>query len=385
MDKLNSSNITHGEDQGMGGAWIFLLLLLICTILANAFVFLVILKSDLLNYRQNVFIIFLVICDFCRSFFMFLQVAIVLDRGPSSNCSALGFFVSWSNVIGCCAVNILLYDRLIFMSGPINYIHRMSKKVMVMIIMYTNFHGFVLAVLPVGGWGSYSYVNKVVACDVQMPQSIGYSVFGLFWGYLIPIIGGIVIFVRICMVVLVKVNQVKVYGKLNKTLQPMGIHKCIGKNGITEADMAFVKTLRILATILGVYYFSWLSHICLMIYLMARNGQRLSLAAYVILRTFSYSTCFINPFLYGMYNRHFRATVKKVLTCGRIAESDIEDIRTYPPRSISLLALKGYQLEGMGRYTKNVPSGDEGMTVGTEQVQIAVRGAWNPEEEEYVV
>lgn len=368
----------------MIGAWIPLLLVLLLAVGANGFVFFIILKSKLIYSRQNVIVVLLVISDFLRCFIKFLELAILFDNDAMENmvhCESLGFFLVVSDTMGCLAVTSLFYDRLMFISGPINYRHRITGRLVLIIIIYVCFHGFVLAILPVAGWGGYVYYASVGQCGIKLPNGLGFGVFQIIWGCCIPMCASIVIFARIVFLVRRKVNRIKVYGTLKSTLQPMGIHKCVNQGCITELDMAFIKTMRILTFMLAFYCVSWLSFILTIVYTLPLNGERLSLAYVAIFTFLSYVTSVANPFLYGFHNRRFRRTVKKIITCGRVFKSDIEELSVFPDRRLSLLASNKYKLQTRGTYVKSDGTNTE--DDNTDQLYFVIKPAWKQPDEEY--
>ena len=377
------------------GTWTPVFLLVVFSSFANGFVFFVIIKSGLLRSRQNVLVFSLVICDAIRSVLKFTELVYLLRHDSSDNevaCKVLGFFTTWSDLIGCSAIPMLFYDRLMFLSGPVNYLHRMTRLLVLAIIIYANLHALLLAVIPLSGWGSFTYYPEVSQCGIQLPEGLGYGIFRILFGYGISVVAASALFIRMAVIVNGKIKQTQVYNTMRSTPQPMGLHRAIAAGSITETDQAFVKTLRILLIMLLFYYISWLSHISVYIYMIAKEGKDLSLSAFIIRTLLSFTTCAANPFVYGLHNRRFRQTVKKIVTCGRIAESDIEDISTNPQKGIALLSSDHYKLRNKepGRYQKT--DGRTASVYGVDnprqvadvsEIYLAVRPAWRPRDEEY--
>ena len=92
-----------------------------------------------------------------------------------------------------------------------------------------------------------------------------------------------------------------------------------------RANVEEAKVTKTLATVMAGFAFCWLP-ICIMDYIDAAHGEpTLPRQAYVTYGFLGYLSSFINPFIYGFTNRHFRreykAILSKLLCCDRCDSS----------------------------------------------------------------
>ena len=363
--------------------WTPVLVQCVFILVTNGFVMFVLIQSGLFRARQNAFVMNLLACDCLRAFAVLARVLVVM-AGPAASgsdviCVATGFLETATGVADCVAFTLLLYDRHMFVASPINYLHQVSRASVLFGVAYGAAHAMFVAALPLIGWGHFVYVTPHATCDVDWVELGGYAQFAAVWGILLPLAGSGFCFVRIWRMVRQRTNQIRVYNMERAVLEPVGLHRCIGDGAITEAETAFLKTVRLLSVLVATYFLSWLSRLALLVRLMV-PGPAPSQAAVVAVAFVSLLTCTVNPFMYGVYNRKFRQTLRAVATCGRRAESDVLEISPYIVKSPSLLALSDYRAD-MPRAVRCPqpldPTGPADGALAPDNIRIGVKNVWN--------
>ena len=365
-------------------AWVPVLAQCAFILLSNGFVLFILLLSGLFRSRQNAFVMNLLACDCLRAFVVLSRILVIM-AGPAASgsdvvCVASGFFETSTSVADCVAFTMLLYDRHMFVSSPINYLHQVSRGSVVFGIAYGAAHAMFVAALPLIGWGHYVYVTTQATCDVDWPDLSGYAQFAAAWGILLPLAGSGFCFARIWRMVRMRTNQIRVYNLERAVLEPVGLHRCIGDGAITEVDQAFMKTIRLLSVLVACYFVSWTSRLALLVRLMTPGGETTSQTGVVVVACLSLLTCTVNPFMYGVYNRKFKQTLRGVLTCGRRTESDVLEISPYIVKSPSLLALNDYTgfLDRPIRCPRPLdPTGPSEGALAPDNIRIGVKNVWN--------
>ena len=314
-------------------------------LLVNAVVFFVLAGSGLLASRQSVFVLNLLLCDSVRGLVILVEVVTFLTvpgwDSLDTFCTVVGFFETLSSVCACVALPILLYDRLMFISSPINYLHRMTRRLATILLTYGVFHATLVSVLPLLGWGRYTYDERFHTCDVSWSTTHdGFPPFAVVWGWLLPLAATAVAFARLWRVVRKRVTQIRVYSKAQARLEPIGLRHCIGVGTITETDMAFFMTARLLAVIAACYGISRVFQLGLYVRLMVPVGlDAIASPVYVIATLVSLANGLVNPFMYAAYNRRFKQALARYVTCGRHYQSDVDDISEYPRPSAAMREL----------------------------------------------
>lgn len=233
-----------------------------------------------------------------------------IDSPNPGACTTWGFFTVFTTAIDAQAVAVLFFDRLTFLSNPMSYACRMTKTVVVFLVSFNILQGLIVALAPKTSWGKYDVVEGVRTCAISWRSHKSFLVFFVVWTYVIPLAACSVCFARalsmikhrMCQVTLPVLNQPQRMIYSNKT--SLGI------------DGSLRSTARILFIIYVLFLISWLPF-CLMqiIYVFVPPAQKTVTSSYHVLRTFTFIGSTINPWLYGLYNRRFRQTMKSVILC----------------------------------------------------------------------
>lgn len=348
--------------------------LLLCFVLlaSNTFILLVIAKSELWVWRQNVFIIHLVLCDMVRGSATLVRGVydlVVSSQPPLQLCQFWSFVITATTAIDTLAIPLLLYDRLLFVLAPITYIHRMTRKLIIFLLVYNTSQGFCIAILPVLGWGKYIYIPDLRTCDVDWINHIDYQIFSVIWLYFLPIIGSCFCYAKLLVMLKRRLCQVKTVN--SHTLRIYTV-KTGNDNKPSGIDASLQSTAKLLLVLLVAYVGSWTPWMIYNISVCIKSVRHHSSSPklYYMWRTFSLVTSTVNPWLYGLYNKRFRKTMKAMLQCAHHRRADTPKVlvQSQPgllsapselssarsERSMSLMGLNDYPLDGSSSTTSPV-------------------------------
>ena len=374
MDAVTSQSGTETSDLDLSvtSPWMWLPLWVICLVIifSNGLILAVIVDGLMWKSRQNLLVLFVAVCDMFRGLILFVQQIVLLGHSTLNThllCTITGYMYTCVACTNCISVCMLIYDRILYLSSPVNYQYRMTGRMIIFLISYPCLHGVIIILLPLAGWGEFIFYPALATCDMEYQQAPGYPQFHLIWSRIIPVIAACLCYGKVSWIVRRRVRQVRVYTNLHKCLRPLDSHLMVGRGSTTDVDKAFVRTTKILAAILCLYLLSWGVDVVLSIAMMVSDNEGINAGGYVIARLVTMATSTANPFLFAVYNRKFRNTGRKILTCGKEVKSDLEDISATPRYDVAMLALNTIPLNKRRAHTEMFINNPDETLAGSSQ------------------
>ena len=314
----------------------------------NSIVLAIIVRSDLAARRNNAFVLVLLISDLLRGVLALAWAVNGLQMTSSDVmilCDVWGSLWMVTSSLSLVAVPLLLYDRVIYVSGPVNYMHRMTWRVIITLVVYNIIEAVTLSAMPLLGWGRYAYLPTLSNCDVDYASSTGFLVFAIILRYIIPFIGTTLCYLKLHQTIVKRICQVRTVASVTVTSQS-------GNGAVpTGMTMSLRSTVRIILILYIVYSTSWTLPACLDLALTI-NPKHMTNAGntYQAFRILTFAGSTINPWLYGFYNRKFRHTLKRLLAASwKKASRDTAVHQIAPVRSVSLVGLNDYPMHGTNK------------------------------------
>ena len=328
-----------GDPVPLAATQVVMALLLL---VSNIFAIIIIVRSNLAKSRPSVFVIHLIVCDGYRGIIAFVTGAYTLSVGrmENSSCRIIGFFGLMSVTMASFALPLLLYDRLLFISSPVNYTHRMSRKFIAFLITFNTLQAILLGVIPLNGWGSYEYSDVIAACSIFWMDPAGFPALVVVWVHFIPLFTSVICFIRIVFWMKRRICQVR----MNTQMKVNWVQDQTFK----DANLPMQLIGKTLFFVLAFYYISWFPYFFFIILMIAGVNMGGNTAGiFAALTVLTLVTSLVNPWLYWLPSSRFRRSVRGMLPCSVesvYAETEVASIEPPRNRSASMFVLNNYPI-----------------------------------------
>ena len=344
-DDLKADELWTTSPTGLAATQVVIAVILIAS---NIFALVIIIRSDLARFIPSVFVIHLIVCDLYRGLVVFISSVYILHasdiRESLTACRVIGFFRLSSITMDSYAVPVLLYDRLLFVSSPVNYPFRMSNKLRGILIAFNVFQSVILAVIPFNGWGGYEYNPLFATCSLKWADHSGYPALVIVWTHFIPLVASVACFVKLVFWMRRRICQVRMKSSIKLTWSVMRDYN------FRESSLPMQSIGKTLFIILVFYYLSWFPYFFFIILVTASIVlSEKAHVVYIILACLSLMTSVVNPWMYWMPSRKFRRNIKGLLPCSSVKtayrETNVAYISPGRARSGSMFVLRDYPID----------------------------------------
>ena len=158
--------------------------------------------------------------------------------------------------------------------------------------------GFVMTLPALVGWTDNKYDHKLMECHWSRTHSLSYTIF----------FSTCVIFTPVSIIL---ISYIKIFLFFRASKQRVAASKGLQKQGSSKKDDAAIKLARSLFIIFSIFAVCWTPYAIL-----ALVDYKYNFRHEVMLFTvaFGHMHSTLNPIVYGLTNRHFRAAYARILT-----------------------------------------------------------------------
>ena len=255
-------------------------------------------------------------------------------------CQTTGLFSITMPVVQQLTLCSMAYDRYHYIVNPLTYPINMTSFKANVLIFFTWFFAIVSGLMPLFGWGVYNLNQDIMTCTVRWPSSPSFSVYYFILSFTLPLAVQLYCYSGI---IRVAKRQAKFGRRLSRVaVVPVQVSRIIRE---TSASKTIRKTL----IIIGLFLFTWMPYIIIILLQGVSNLDDTGTALFVS-SNFTYITCLAYPLLFVFRSRNLRKDVRILLHSALlffrvhdVAQIDIEGSERKERRRSSL-SLDGYDL-----------------------------------------
>ncbi|XP_031550538.1 visual pigment-like receptor peropsin [Actinia tenebrosa] len=299
-DSADNKVSSHYQRTRVIVEMIFCAVIIFTSFTGNALVVFVACKDSTLRTTTNIFIQNLALTDISMAIFNmpFWMASIYHDNWIFSQLvceyQAVTLFTFGSaSILTMALISINRYFKIVH---PQIYHNYFGSKVIVCIYCLLSWVvGVIFATPPIYGWGNYQYHRKFMTCSVLWDLK-HISFVAIFLG---GFVNAVTITIFVC--------YYKIYREVKQSSRNVAAY---ANNVTSETD---IKILKSTFTVVCGYIICWMpvSVVCLTETL----GGFLPQACYGVAIFLMYSSCCINPIIYGILNPQFRRAFIQVFKC----------------------------------------------------------------------
>ena len=329
MSHHNDSNITEETSRNIVVVIvqaISITVIMLMSIIGNSLVLLATYKNKSLQNKTAIFIANLSIADLTTGCLgmPFLLVTTITNYWPFSD--TLCSFSAALVIILCTAsigtLGAIAHDRYCAIVYPLRYHQLMSKTKIVGFLAWIWIQAIAIAMGPLFGWSEYLYIPNEYICTANWGKDISYVLVITLFYSLGPTTVMLYCYIRILWVARRHSRQISSLKTIaNRSQGETSTRGLKHKSSSFLRDASKVqfkkdaKSAFMLFIVIAVFVICWLPHLVTM-YAIAFNGENpFNDAVYTASTWLSMSSSMLNPILYGVLNRQYRATFKQIL-CG---------------------------------------------------------------------
>ena len=349
-------------------------------LLGNGVMLSVICRYELLRTLANSFIVNVTICDtvVCG---LYLICAVISTGAPyivqhPLYCVVLGYLSNLLLLTSVTSLLALCYDRFFFVTKPLYYNYRMTKRIAGMCFVYTWCQGILLAIFPLLGWGKYVPVRHTGFCDVDWSGGDAvYSVVLLLLGFFVPLAAVIALSAALVMKVRVRHRKVQVRAPFKYITTPGPI---LNSAGMRAVNLAYLKTAKILSSLVIVFFVCCTPYLIVVVLKLLSTPCVEKIGTNFVVTFFLVVKSAMNPWLYGLYNRQFRRTLGSIFPCyNKCWQNSSADLKPYGNgKTVSLLVLDEIKAPMHQQYG-GLHRGQSQRDLNFDGIELEIQTAWD--------
>lgn len=253
-------------------------------------------------------------------------------------CQTTGLFSITMPVVQQLTLCSMAYDRYHYIVNPLTYPINMTSFKANVIIFFAWFLAIVSGLMPLFGWGVYNLNQDVMTCTVRWTLSPSFSVYYFILSFTLPLVVQLYCYSGI---IRVAKRQAKFGRRLSRVaVVPVQVSRIIRE---TSAS----KTIRKTVIIIGLFLFTWMPYIIIILLQGISNPDGIGAALFVS-TNLTYTTCLAYPLLFVFRSKNLKKDVRILLhnsllffRIHDVAPIDIESSERKERRRSSL-SLDGY-------------------------------------------
>lgn len=235
-----------------------------------------------------------------------------------------------ASMLSLAAVSV---DRYIAIMKPLNYKLIMTPRIVTLMIVYVWVHSIASGLLPIIGWSRYTFIMKESICTGDWGHDIPYTMFIFGACFFVPLLIMIYSYYHILRTAREHEKRIAVprVGQLSDL--PLSTAFAVPAPQLQESQEQIkkkedqkmkelkykrdAKAAKTLLIVVGTFLFCWLPHFigmtCLMFPSCVWPDEFFAMTTWLAMMN---SGC--NPIIYGVLNKRFRDSFKRLMRCGRV-------------------------------------------------------------------
>ncbi len=296
--------------------------------LLNVPVILSILFNKPLHIPTFYFIVSLAMADLCVG--MTCLGKLLAPREASHDLCLLRIGAMLSPV---CASMLFMFwiavDRLLAISNALTYIQKMTSFRAIIAIFATWIYALIIGFMPLMGWKHEGSHAKY--CSFMYVVDSGYIWFAFTGAFLLPVCANIIIYIKIFKVARRHIRKIT---SLESSVRAQFEHKNSLRILSRASFLRTFKAVKTLGVVTGCFLLTWGPFIFTTIVQNLCDSCRLKDVVGTYLLLLGICNSFLNPLIYGFWNRDFRKILKK--TCSTCEKATYIEAMERPNTSIAL-------------------------------------------------
>ncbi|XP_064616378.1 melanopsin-A-like [Liolophura sinensis] len=300
----------HGEDYSL------IVPVYVVAIIGNGLLISTIVKCNALRKVSYFLVANLAFKDFTFALVspVFVTPSVFKDRWVFGHhpCILFGLISTWLAYVELLTLVCLAGDRYVAVTRPLRYHQILNRNKFRAAVVFCWSYSFLWAAMPLMGFGEYVYYDNLKICQLNWSPGLTPLTYTKTVGILLFFPGtGMIIYCYINIYKRAKsISDVPVF-----TVQA----QANGNKGKRTGSRGTKATFTI-ALITGIYFFCWFPFVGVRVTQVYYPGYKDDLTLQTIENFTLYSFTianFINPIIYGIYNREFRYEFLKLIKRGR--------------------------------------------------------------------
>lgn len=236
---------------------------------------------------------------------------------------AINFVFAIASILSLTMVAI---ERYVAIIKPLKYLSIMTHKTAVVMIAYVWFHSILGSLLPIMGWSRYTYIRMESLCTVDWTNSISNTVFVIMVCFFIPVT--IVVYCYFHILTVAQDHSKRIQPNLGELSLEISAEQAHGvavqaqreKDTRKKAEKKYkqeAKAAKTLLLVIGTFMLCWSPHIVGIVTLLIPSTN-LPKEFFALTTWLAMLNSACNPIIYGVLNRRFRESFKRVLCFRKI-------------------------------------------------------------------
>lgn len=233
-----------------------------------------------------------------------------------------------ASMLSLAAVSI---DRYIAIIKPLNYKMIMTRRMVTIMLLYVWGQSLFCGLLPIMGWSRYTFITNESICTGDWGYDIPYTMFIFGLCFFIPLL--VMIYSYFHILKTAREHSKRIAAPRVGHLSDLPLHAAVVVPQIQQTQEQIqrkkheqkmkelkykrdAKAAKTLLIVVGTFLFCWLPHFIGMTCLLFPSCQWPD-AFFATTTWLAMMNSGCNPIIYGVLNRRFRESFKRIMRCGR--------------------------------------------------------------------